>query len=105
MFQLKLDAIIRPIEIVTTVYFLSIYFSGLVHNGPGVYLASYTMGTSWSFLGVKLLGHGVNHLPASNTDLKERLEMYLYLLSVPLWQVVGLSLHLPFSWPDDDLLI
>jgi hypothetical protein len=33
-------------------------------------------------------GHGVNHLPPSSTEVKERAELYLYSLSVLLWQVV-----------------
>jgi hypothetical protein len=43
------------------------------------------MGTK-SLLGVKLVGHGINHTPPSNTKIKER---------VPSWQAIGQTL-LPF---------
>jgi len=41
-----------------------------------------------SFMGVKRPGNGVNHLPPSSTEVKERVELYLYSLSVLLWQVL-----------------
>jgi hypothetical protein len=36
-----------------------------------------------SFPGVKRLGHGIDHPPPSSAEVKERVELYLYLL--PLW--------------------
>ena len=45
--------------------------------------ASCTMGTG-SFLGVKLLGRGVEHPPPFNAGVKERVELYLYSPSGPL---------------------
>jgi len=51
-------------------------FSVPVQTSPGVYLASYTMGTR-SFAGGKQLGCG-NHPPLSSTKVKERVELYLY---------------------------
>jgi len=46
------------------------------------------MGTG-SFLGMKQPGIGVNHPPPSSTEVKERVELYLYSPSVPSWQVTG----------------
>ena len=63
-------------------------FSALVQTGPGAHPTSYTMGTG-SFPGVKRPVRGVDHPPASNTEVKERVEMYLYSLSGPSWPVIG----------------
>jgi hypothetical protein len=41
------------------------------------------------FLGVKQLGHGADHPPPSNTEVKERVELYLYSPSGPSWPVPG----------------
>jgi len=41
------------------------------------------------FPGVKLRGHGVDHPPPSSAGVKERVEIYLYSPSGPLWPVVG----------------
>jgi len=43
-------------------------------------------------------GYGsINHSPQSNTKVKERLELYLYLPFVPSWQVMGnLCLYVTF---------
>ena len=48
----------------------------------GAHPPSYTMGPG-SFLGVKQPGHGVNCLPISSVEGKERVELYLYSHSVP----------------------
>ena len=40
--------------------------------------ASYTMGTG-SFPGVKRSGRGVDHPPPSSAEVKERVEIYLYI--------------------------
>jgi len=42
-----------------------------------------------SFPGVKRPGRGVDHPPPSNTEGKERVELYLYATSGPSWTVVG----------------
>jgi hypothetical protein len=47
-----------------------------------------TMGTG-SFLGVKWLGCGIDHPPASTAEVKERVEQYLYSPSGSLWPVPG----------------
>jgi hypothetical protein len=48
-----------------------------VQTSPGVYPASYIMGTG-SFLGVKRSRCGVDHPPLSSTEVKERVWLYLY---------------------------
>jgi hypothetical protein len=66
-----------------------------MQTGPGVYLASYTMGAR-SFPGVKWPGHGVDHTSASSAEVKERVELYIIFSSGSSWQVVGRTLPLPF---------
>jgi hypothetical protein len=61
--------------------------SAPVQTCPGPYPASYTMGTV-SFAGVKRLGRGVDHLPQSRTEVKKRVELYLYSTSRPSWPVI-----------------
>jgi len=46
------------------------------------------MGTR-SFLAVKRLGHCVDHPPPSSVKVKERVELYLYSSSGPLWPALG----------------
>jgi len=46
------------------------------------------MGTV-SFLGVKRLGQGVDHPPASSTEVKKWAKLYLYSPSRPLWPFQG----------------
>ena len=41
------------------------------------------------FLGVKRPEHGVNHPPPPSAEVKERVELYLYSLSRPLWPLPG----------------
>jgi len=48
-----------------------------MQTSPGAHPDSYTMGTR-SFPGVKHLGHGINHPPPHNAEVKEREELYLY---------------------------
>jgi hypothetical protein len=55
---------------------------------PGAHPAYYKMGTG-SFPGVKRPGQGVDHSHPSNTDIKERVELYLYSPSGPTWPVLG----------------
>ena len=63
-------------------------FSAPVQTGPGAYPASYTMDTG-SFPGVKLPGRGVDHPPPSSTEVKEKIELYLYSTPGPSWPVIG----------------
>jgi hypothetical protein len=62
--------------------------SAPVQNGPGAYPASYTMGTG-SFPGVKRPGRGVDHPPPSSAEVKERVELYIYIPYGPSWPVQG----------------
>ena len=50
---------------------------------------------SWSFPGIKRLGHGIDHPPPSSAEVKERVELYLYSPSAPLWPLLGWNLPLP----------
>jgi len=63
-------------------------FSVPIQTGPGAHPASYTMGTG-SLPGVKWLGHGIVHPFPYSTEVKERVEIYLYSTSGPLWPVIG----------------
>jgi hypothetical protein len=63
-------------------------FSARVQTGPGAHPASYTMCTG-SFPGVKRPGRDVDHPPPSSAEVKERVELYLYLTSGPSWTVIG----------------
>ena len=64
-------------------------FSAPVQTGPEAHPASYTVGTG-SFLGVKRPGRGVDHRPPSSAEVKEIVELYLYLYapSGPSWAVL-----------------
>jgi hypothetical protein len=57
------------------------YFFTLILDGD-------TMGTR-PFQEVKRLGLGINSPPPSSTEVKERVEPYLYSPSVPSWQTIG----------------
>jgi len=63
-------------------------YSLTVQTGPGTYPAVCTMGTG-SFLGVKRPGRGIVHPPLCSHEVKERVELYLYSTSGPLWPVLG----------------
>jgi len=52
-------------------------FSAPVHTGPRNHPAFYATGTG-SFLGVKRLGHGIDHPSPSSAKVKERVELHLY---------------------------
>ena len=69
-------------------------YSAPVQNGSGAYPASYTMGTG-SFPGMKRPGCGVDHLPSSSAEVKERVEFYLYSTSGSSWPVIRWILPLP----------
>jgi len=63
-------------------------FSAPLQTGPGANPASYTMGTR-SFPGVKQPGCGVDHPPTSSAEVKERVQLYLFYSTGPLWPVLG----------------
>ena len=63
-------------------------FSAPVQTGSGAHPASYTMGTV-SFPGVKRPGRGVDHPPPPSTEVKKRVELYLYSPSGTSWRVLG----------------
>ena len=69
-------------------------FSAPVQTGPGAHPASYTVGTG-PFPGVKRPGRGVNHPPPSSTEVKERVELFLYTSSGTSWTLLGRTLPLP----------
>ena len=60
-------------------------------------LASHTMGTG-SFPGVKQPGRGADHPPPFSAKVKERVELYLYSPSGPLWPVLGWTLPLKIQY-------
>jgi hypothetical protein len=57
-----------------------------VQTGPGAHMVSYTMGTG-SFLVVRRPGSDVEHPPPSSSEVKERVELYLYFSSGSSWPV------------------
>ena len=69
-------------------------FFAPVQTSSEAHPVSYIMGTG-SFLGVNWQGHGVEYPPPSSAVVKERVELYLYSLSGPLWSVLGRNLPLP----------
>ena len=76
--------------------------SAPIQTGPGAHLASYTMGT-WSFPGVKQLGHGIDHPPTSSVEVKERIELYIYSTSGPSWPVTGRTLSPTITFMVDEV--
>jgi hypothetical protein len=52
------------------------------------------MGTG-SFPGDQRPGRGVDHQPPSSAEVKERVELYFYSPSGPLWPVLGRTVPLP----------
>jgi len=65
-------------------------FSAPVQNGHGSHPTSYAMGTG-SFSGVNRPERGVDHPPPPSTEVKERVDLYLYSPSGPSWPVIGLT--------------
>jgi hypothetical protein len=63
-------------------------FPAPVQTGPRAHPASNKMGTG-SLPGLKRSGRGVDHPTSSSTEVKERIELYLYSPSWPSWPVVG----------------
>jgi hypothetical protein len=59
-----------------------------VQSGPWANPASYRTGAG-SFAGVKRPGLGVDNPFPSSAEVKGRMELYLYFLSVPSGQVLG----------------
>ena len=62
-------------------------------RGPFNFLCN---GYRVSFSVVKRPERGVNHRPRSSTEVKERVDLYLYSPSGPSWPVLGRTLPLPF---------
>jgi len=58
--------------------------SAPVQTGHEAHPASCTMGT-WSILWVRQMGCGVVHPPQPSAEVKERVELYIYSPSGPLW--------------------
>ena len=73
-----------------------------VQTDPEAYLASYTMGTGFS-LWAKWPGHEVDHPPPSSSEIKERVELFLYSPSGPSWPVLGWPWPLFYLCPQDTL--
>ena len=70
-------------------------FSTPVQNGLGAHPASYTM-CSGSFPWVRRPGRGVDHPPPFNSEVKERVQLYLYSPSGAPWPVLWWLWPLPF---------
>jgi hypothetical protein len=62
--------------------------------GPAAHSDSYTIGYWVPFPGVKRPGRGVNHSTSSSTEVKERVDLYVYAPSGPSWPVLGRALPL-----------
>ena len=62
-------------------------FSAPVQTGPGVHPAHYTMGADL-FPGLKRPGRGVDHTPPSSGEVKETVELYLYIPALPSCQII-----------------
>jgi len=58
-------------------------FSTPIQTGPEAHPAFCTMGKG------SFLGHGIDQTPPSSTEVKERVELYLYSHSGPSWPVRG----------------
>ena len=63
-------------------------FSAPVQTGPGAHPASYTM-SAGSLPECKRPERGVDHPPPSSAEVKERVELYIYVPSGPSWPVLG----------------
>jgi len=69
-------------------------FSTPIQSGPEAHPSFCTMGTG-SFPREKRPGRGVDQTPPSSTEVKERVELYLYSHSGPSWPVLGWTLPVP----------
>ena len=65
-----------------------VIFSTYIQNDTWTHPAHCTMGTG-SFPVVKRPGLGVDHLPLSSAEVKERVELYACSPSGPSWPVLG----------------
>jgi hypothetical protein len=63
-------------------------FSAPIQIGPGAHPSSSTIGTG-SFPGVKRPGRGIDHPSPFSTEVKDRVDLYLFSPSGPLWPVLG----------------
>jgi hypothetical protein len=61
------------------------FLAGAGNFSPQHNPASYPVGTGCSFLGVKQLGHEVDHSPLSSAKVKESMELYLYSPNTSPW--------------------
>ena len=76
-----------------------------LHLSRPAHPAFYTMGTG-SFPGVNRPGRGVDHSFPYSAEVKERVEIYLYSTSGPLWPVIAWTSPLCTStWLQDQILI
>ena len=64
-------------------------------TAPGAHPVSITMGTG-SFPRVKRPGCGVDHPSPFSAEVKERVEVYLYSPTGPLWPLIGKTV--PFTF-------
>jgi hypothetical protein len=71
-------------------------FNAPVQTDSEAHPASYKMGTE-SFPGVTQPKRGVDHPPPSSAKGKERVELYLYFPSRPLWPVLWWTLTSPLT--------
>jgi len=71
-------------------------FSAKVQTGPGTHSAFYKTGTE-SLSGLKQPGSGVDHPPPSSSEVKERVELYVYSI---LWGFTAYSrVNFTFTYP------
>jgi len=68
--------------------------SAHIQTSPVAHPASYTMGTR-SFPGVMRMGRGIDYPPPPSTEVKERIQLYIYSPFGLSWVVLGWSLPLP----------
>ena len=75
---------------------MGLRFSAPIQTDPGAHTASSTMGTG-SLPGIKRLERGVEHPPPSSSEVKDRVELYLYSPSGLSWPVLGRTLPLQYE--------
>jgi len=81
-------------------------FSPPVQTSPGAHSASHTMGIgSCRGGGIKRLGRGVDHPSPSRAQVKEKVELNLYLPCVPSWPVLGLPFTLTHSEAETNVVV
>jgi hypothetical protein len=68
--------------------------SAHIQTSPVAHRASYRRG-SGSFPGVMRMGHGIDYPPPPSTEVKERIQLYIYSPSGLSWLILGWSLPLP----------